>query len=78
MLKVKPVTLRQTRKPPPRRWDNAGSKPPLHRRHTQRCSKLYGAACRTTKGMGCERVITYILDSEPGTSLRAASNTRTK
>lgn len=36
------------------------------------CSKLYGAACRTAKSMGYKRVVTYILESEPGTSLKAA------
>lgn len=36
------------------------------------CSILYGAACRTAKAMGYHRVITYILESEPGTSLKAA------
>ena len=36
------------------------------------CSILYGAAYRAAKAMGYKRVITYILESEPGTSLRAA------
>ena len=36
------------------------------------CSMLYGAAWRATKALGYQRLITYILDSEPGTSLRAA------
>lgn len=36
------------------------------------CSILYGAACRAAKAMGYTRVITYILESEPGTSLKAA------
>lgn len=36
------------------------------------CSMLYGAACRTAKGMGYRKVITYILESESGTSLRAS------
>ena len=36
------------------------------------CSALYGAARRTALAMGFDRVITYILDTEPGTSLRAA------
>lgn len=39
------------------------------------CSILYGAACRTAKDMGYKRVITYILESEPGTSLKAAGFT---
>ena len=36
------------------------------------CSMLYGAAARIAKEMGYEKIITYILESEPGTSLRAA------
>ena len=36
------------------------------------CSMLYGAAARAAKAMGFERIQTYILDSEQGTSLRAA------
>lgn len=37
------------------------------------CSILYGAAARTGKAMGFERIQTYILsDDEPGTSLRAS------
>jgi len=36
------------------------------------CSFLYGAAWRAARGLGFRRLITYILDSEPGTSLRAA------
>lgn len=36
------------------------------------CSILYGAAYRAAKAMGYQRVITYILESEPGTSLKAA------
>lgn len=36
------------------------------------CSMLYGAAVRAAKAMGYRRVITYILDTEPGTSLKAA------
>jgi len=35
-------------------------------------SCLYGAAWRAAKAMGYRRIITYTLDSEPGTSLRAA------
>lgn len=35
-------------------------------------SMLYGAAWRAAQRLGCARLITYILDSEPGTSLRAA------
>ena len=36
------------------------------------CSFLYGAAARAAKALGYEKIITYTLDSEPGTSLRAA------
>jgi len=41
------------------------------------CSCLYGAARRIAREMGFERCITYILASEPGTSLRAAGWIRT-
>lgn len=36
------------------------------------CSALYAAAWRAARGMGYRRLITYVLGSEPGTSLRAA------
>lgn len=36
------------------------------------CSALYGAAARIAREMGFDRIQTYILDEEPGTSLRAA------
>lgn len=36
------------------------------------CSALYGAAWRVAREMGYRKIITYILDNEPGTSLRAA------
>lgn len=36
------------------------------------CSILYGAAYRAAIAIGYKRVITYILESEPGTSLKAA------
>lgn len=36
------------------------------------CSMLYGAAWRITRAMGYKKLITYILDTEPGTSLKAA------
>ena len=35
-------------------------------------SKLYGAAWRAVKAMGFKSLITYTLQTEPGTSLRAA------
>jgi hypothetical protein len=35
------------------------------------CSMLYAAAWRATRAMGYHKLITYILDTEPGTSLRA-------
>lgn len=36
------------------------------------CSALYGAARRIAKEMGYRKLITYIREDEPGTSLRAA------
>lgn len=36
------------------------------------CSALYGAAARAAKGMGFQRIQTYILAEEPGTSLKAS------
>lgn len=36
------------------------------------CSMLYQAAWRTAKNMGWKRLITYILKTETGTSLKAA------
>lgn len=36
------------------------------------CSFLYAAAWRAAKNMGYKKLITYILDTETGTSLRAA------
>lgn len=36
------------------------------------CSILYAAAARAAEAMGFERIQTFILASEPGTSLRAA------
>ena len=36
------------------------------------CSFLYGAAARAAKVMGYRKIITYILDTEDGGSLRAA------
>ena len=36
------------------------------------CSFLYAKAARIAKEMGYEKIITYILDSEDGTSLKAA------
>jgi hypothetical protein len=36
------------------------------------CSFLYGAAARATFALGFKRLGTYILKSEPGTSLKAA------
>lgn len=36
------------------------------------CSMLYAAAWRAARAIGYRRLITYILISEPGTSLRAA------
>jgi hypothetical protein len=36
------------------------------------CSMLYGACARVAKNMGYTKIQTYILESEPGTSLKAA------
>lgn len=36
------------------------------------CSALYGAAARICRAMGFRRVLTYILEDEAGTSLKAA------
>lgn len=39
------------------------------------CSKLYGACCRVAKEMGYKKVITYILESENGASIKASNFT---
>ena len=36
------------------------------------CSFLYGAAARAAKAIGFDKIQTYILEDEPGTSLKAA------
>ena len=36
------------------------------------CSKLYGACARIAKEMGYKKIQTYILENEPGTSLKAS------
>jgi hypothetical protein len=36
------------------------------------CSMLYSASWRAAKALGYRKLITYILSTEPGTSLRAA------
>ena len=36
------------------------------------CSMLYGACRRAAKALGYQQIITYILSTEPGTSLKAA------
>tara|TARA_R100001594_G_scaffold45417_1_gene78272 strand:+ start:771 stop:1085 length:315 start_codon:yes stop_codon:yes gene_type:complete len=36
------------------------------------CSKLYSACWRAARAMGYRKLITYILDTEPGTSVRAS------
>jgi len=36
------------------------------------CSKLYGACARVAKEMGYNRIVTYTLVTEPGTSLKAS------
>lgn len=37
------------------------------------CSMLYGACARIAKAMGYKKIITYILESENGASLRASN-----
>lgn len=37
------------------------------------CSMLYGACCRVAKEMGYEKIITYMLESENGASLKASN-----
>lgn len=37
------------------------------------CSMLYGACCRVAKAMGYEKMVTYILASENGASLKASN-----
>ena len=39
---------------------------------TNACSMLYSAIARAAKALGYQKVQTYILQSEPGTSLKAA------
>ena len=39
------------------------------------CSMLYGACCRIAKEMGYKLIITYILESENGASLKASNFT---
>lgn len=36
------------------------------------CSILYAACARAAKALGCSRIITYVLDSESGASVKAA------
>ena len=36
------------------------------------CSKLYATAWRAVRALGYKKLVTYILDTEPGTSLKAA------
>ena len=36
------------------------------------CSMLYATAWRAARALGYKKLITYILDTEPGTSLKAA------
>ncbi len=37
------------------------------------CSKLYGACVRIAKNMGYKKVVTYILESENGASVKASN-----
>jgi hypothetical protein len=41
------------------------------------CSKLYSACARAAEAMGYTKIVTYILASEPGGSLRATGWTQT-
>lgn len=36
------------------------------------CSMLYSACARTAREMGYQRILTFILETEPGTSLKAS------
>ena len=40
------------------------------------CTMLYGAATRAAKALGYKKIVTYTLESEPGTSLKASNWTR--
>ena len=40
--------------------------------HKNACSKLYTAAARIAREMGFHKIQTYILDTEPGTSLKSS------
>lgn len=61
---------------PTARWSDDGLTLEIYRNCTDgtrnACTKLYGACCKVARSMGYKRVITYTLQSEPGTSLRAA------
>jgi hypothetical protein len=46
--------------------------------HGNACSMLYGAAARVAREMGASKIITYTLESESGSSLRAAGWNRSK
>lgn len=41
--------------------------------HKNACSMLYGACCRIAKNMGYKKVITYLLVSENGASVKASN-----
>jgi len=41
--------------------------------HKNACSRLYGACVRIAKEMGYKKIITYILESENGASLKASN-----
>jgi hypothetical protein len=43
--------------------------------HKNACSKLYGACVRIANELGYKKVITYILESENGASLKASNFT---
>jgi hypothetical protein len=48
----------------------------LYRWVKKRLQFLYGACCRIAKQMGYNRILTYILANERGTSLKASNRIR--
>lgn len=44
--------------------------------HENACSRLYSACARIAKEMGFQKIITYTLESESGTSLKASGWTK--
>ena len=54
------------------RMGTGGNQVPLTYGTHNACSMLYAAAWRAARAMGYKRLVTYILDSESGTSLKAS------